>query len=677
MSKQLTQTVGAPTEKLKEPKKLYGLVVAVAALFGMWVPTQFFAFKFDYQPVLGVNIAHIYPPWAIIGWYGRWGHDYPHELKSALITGIMPFGLAVFGIMLLKMRNTKAMEIRKKLHGSARWATVEDINKSGLILVDAKDRLIAPGNKPREWVPPKEPAKVERVFVGAWKDDKGHMYYLAHGGPEHILTYAPTRSGKGVGLVIPTLLTWTESCVVADLKGELWALTAGWRHLPWEEGGPNNKVIRFEPAVMGSARWNPLDEIRFGESEEVGDAQNLATLIVDPDGKGLNDHWQKTAFTLITGLILHVLYKAHNLERDLEKDGQRLARNDDPKRKAKLARLARHGIPARKMELKPKVPDKVVASLPAIDYMLADPNRDVSKLWADMKNYNHLDSGAHPVVAQAGQDMLDRAAEEAGSVLSTVKSYFGLYRDKTVAANVETSDFRIKDLMNHDQAVSLYIVTQPNDKSRLRPLIRVCVNMIIRLLADKMDFEKGRPKAHYKHRILMMLDEFPSLGRMDIVQESLAFVAGYGIKCYLITQDLSQLKSSESGYGQEESITSNCHIQNAYPPNRIETAEHLSRLTGQTTVVEKNENHNGSGLFASKTWSYQATQRPLLTPDECLRMAGPKKSSTGDIVESGDMIIYCSGWAAIYGKQILYFKDTEFLAKAMIAAPKETDRIAA
>ena len=92
------------------------------------------------------------------------------------------------------------------------------------------------------------------------------------------------------------------------------------------------------------------------------------------------------------------------------------------------------------------------------------------------------------------------------------------------------------------------------------------VNMIVRLLADKMDFEGGRPVAHYKHRLLMMLDEFPSLGKLEIMQESLAFVAGYGIKCYLICRDINQLKSRETGYGHDESITSNCHVQTPIRP---------------------------------------------------------------------------------------------------------------
>jgi type IV secretion system protein VirD4 len=188
---------------------------------------------------------------------------------------------------------------------------------------------------------------------------------------------------------------------------------------------------------------------------------------------------------------------------------------------------------------------------------------------------------------RAARDMMDRPEEEAGSVLSSAKSYLALYRDPIVQRNVSKSDFRIKDLMNFDDPVSLYIVTYPNDKARLRPLVRVMVNMIVRLLADKMEFVKGQPKANYKHRLLMMFDEFPSLGKLEILQEALAFIAGYGIKCYLICQDINQLKSRETGYGHDESITSNCHVQNAYPPNRVETAEHLSKLSGQTTVSKE------------------------------------------------------------------------------------------
>ena len=248
-----------------------------------------------------------------------------------------------------------------------------------------------------------------------------------------------------------------------------------------------------------------------------------------------------------------------------------------------------------------------------------------------------------------------------------------------VAVNVGASLFRVRDPMHADSPVSPYIVTQPNDKARLRPLVRVLINMIVRMLADNLDFENGWPKARYKHRLLGRIDKFPSLGKLEILQESMAFVAGYGIKLYLICQDLNQLKSRETGYGPDETITSNCHVQNAYPPNRIETAEHLSKLTGQTTVVKEQITTSGKRagvLLGQVSRTTQEVQRALLTVDECLRMPGPRKNASGDIEQAGDMVIYVAGFPAIYGKQPLYFQDATFQARAAVPAPKVSDRMA-
>jgi len=208
--------------------------------------------------------------------------------------------------------------------------------------------------------------------------------------------------------------------------------------------------------------------------------------------------------------------------------------------------------------------------------------------------------------------------------------------------------------------------------------VRVLINMTVRLLADKMDFVNGQPKAHYKHRLLMMLDEFPSLGKLEILQEALAFIAGYGIKCYLICQDINQLKSRETGYGHDESITSNCHVQSAFPPNRVETAEHLSKLTGQTTVSKEQITTSGrrtSALLGQVSRTIQEVQRPLLTPDECLRMPGPVKGAEGLIEKAGDMVVYVAGYPAIYGVQPLFFRDPIFKARAAIPAPKVSDKL--
>lgn len=589
---------------------LIAVIVPAFVIGGVATATQMFARSMAYQAQLGSNWNHVYAPWRIVTWYMNW-HDVA-ALKSIFGKSIgIGMGVAVSGLIagaVVKAAMSKRGKGNEFLHGSARWADKKDIEAAGLIDNDG-------------------------VYVGAFEDKSGKVFYLRHEGPEHVLTYAPTRSGKGVGLVIPTLLSWKHSAVIADLKGELWALTAGWR-----KTHAGQTVMRFEPASSrGSVRWNPLDEIRVGTDMEVADVQNLATLIVDPDGKGLETHWQKTSQALFVGVILHAIYKAKN-----------------------------GGPPATMNE---------------VDGLLTDPTRPVSALWQEMMSYGHLPGGKnHTVIGRAARDMMDRPEEEAGSVLSTAKSYIELYRDPVVSANTSTSDFSIRDLMNHDTPVSLYIITQPTDKDRLRPLIRVMLNMMVRILAPKQEFEDGRVKANYKHRMLFMIDEFPSLGKLEIIQGTLAYAAGYGLKFYLICQDINQLRSRETGYGHDELITSACHVQNAYPPNRLETAEHLSKMTGQTTILKEqittSKNKGGGWLSGSESRTVQETQRPLLTPDECLRMPGPKKNPrTGDIEEAGDMLLYIAGYPMVYGKQPLYFKDPTFLARAKVKAPDKSDII--
>ncbi len=598
-------------ESAAKNKRIVGFMTLIFLVGGFQVATQYFAHKFNYQPQLGAHFNHIYEPWEILIWADKWYGQYPNIFDLAASIGVLFSGIGLILVLIVKMVLANSSRTNQSLHGSARWADKKDIEKAGL--------LTTAQNK-----------KSDAVYVGAWKGKSGKTHYLKHRGPEHVLCYAPTRSGKGVGLVIPTLLSWTQSAVITDLKGELWAITAGWR-----KSHAKNKTLRFDPAsATNSICWNPLDEIAIGTGTEVADVQNLATLIVDPDGKGLQTHWQKTGQALLVGVILHVLYKSQS-----------------------------EGTPA---------------TLPTVDAMLSDPDRDVRELWMEMVMQDYLSGQTHPVVAAAGRDMLDRPDEEAGSVLSTAKSYLSLYRDPIVAQNISASDFKIRDLMHHDDPVSLYVVSNPNDKSRLRPLIRILINMIVRKLADRMTFKDGQPVAHYKHKLLLMLDEFPSLGKLEIFQESLAFIAGYGIKAYLICQDINQLKSRETGYGHDEAITSNCHIQNAFPPNRIETAEHLSKLTGQTTVVKEQITTSGrrsSMMHGHVTRTMQETQRALLTPDECMRMQSPEKDADGKITKPGDMIIYVAGYPAIYGKQPLYFQDKVFIARSEVNPPVISDKI--
>jgi type IV secretion system protein VirD4 len=179
----------------------------------------------------------------------------------------------------------------------------------------------------------------------------------------------------------------------------------------------------------------------------------------------------------------------------------------------------------------------------------------------------------------------------------------------------------------------------------------------------------GRSRTMHKHRLLLMLDEFPTLGRLEVFESALAYIAGYGMKAYIITQDVQQLYKAYSNF---ESIISNCHVRVAYAPNKVETAEWMSRMAGQATVVKEQLSTSGKrfGLLLEQvSRSYQEVQRPLLTPDEIMRLPGPRKDAKGDISEAGEMLVFVAGQPVIRGHQILYFRDPTFSQRSRIAPP--------
>lgn len=629
--------------QIREGKKKRGkskpaqVVAGLSLLGGLQTGTQHFAKVMHFHDFLGWNAGHFYPAWSILEWASKWHDLYPHQfIQSGGIGMTVTAGglLVAAGMQHLAAVKPQANEY---MHGSARWADQTDMVQATLLARKPSALQVLTNRK--------VPTPTDGVYVGGWLDDKNIFHYLRHSGPEHVLTIAPTRSGKGVGLVIPTLLSWSGSVVATDLKGELKALTAGWR-----KQYAKNYTLFFEPASStGSARWNPLHEVRVGSDYEVGDCQNIASLLADPDGRGFRDHWDRVAFGAFTGLIVHVIYR----ERAARKAGK-------PENEIQIATLA------------------------ALDQFLSDPTKSLTELWAEMMQATYYynpetnDYGPHPVVAQTAKDMEDTPEEELGSKLSTIKGFLSLYRDPVIQRNTKVCDYKIRDLMHADNPASLYIITQPADKLRLRPLVKLKLNMIMRLLTEKMEFENGKPKPTYKHRLLFMLDEFAGLGKMPVIQESLAYCASYGIKCYLICQNRSQLTSREDGYGPDETISGNCHIKNAYPPNEESSAEYLSKMVGTTTIVKESLTESGSKVAP---WLQQVsrtmteTSRPLLTPNECQTMPGPMKDAKGQIVEAGDMLVFVAGFPAIYGKQPLYFKDPVFQARSEVPAPEKSDVI--
>lgn len=596
---------------------LNGVYRSAAGLFmgiflSFWIATEVAANKLGYQPALGTPMAkHIYEPWAGMFWLAKFHSIQDARVQAAFTaeidTLLICLGASVVLAGLVMARALRKISRKSDLHGSAHWATPDEIKRSGL--------LDGAG-----------------VYVGAIADDRGNVRYLRDDGPSHVLAFAPTRSGKGVGLVIPTLLSWPHSVVVHDIKGENFALTSGWR-----ERELNSRILRFEPtSVGGSIHFNPLAEVRLGTDYEVQDVQNIVGIITDPDGRGADSeeaHWIATSSAFLLGVILHVLY----YEKEKSLSG--------------VAGLISN----------PAFQDarQLYSFLSAAEH---DP--ELKYNWRDMDGAATM---THPVVAMAAQEMANRDPKEATSILSTAIRFLTLWRDPIVARNTRDSDFRIGDLMNDARPQSLYIIVPPSDIDRIKPLTRLLLNQIMRTLTNEMKFEGGRSVAHYKHRLLMMIDEFPSLGRLEIMQQGLAFMAGYGIKAYLIAQDVSQLAAAYGGAsGRDETIMANCHIQVAFAPNKIETMDLLSKMAGNTTVRTETKSYSGGRMSVRNhvMVNSQETERPLITPDEVRRLPDE------------DALIFVAGQSPIYGKKIRYYEDRTFSERARIPAPAQIDRAA-
>lgn len=558
-------------------KILWGqiMVVFLIVIATTWTATQYVAWQLGFQAQLGTpwftlgSIPVYYPPAFFWWWYFFEAYAPAIFNKGGLIAasgGFIAIAVAI-GMSVWRAREAKNVQT----YGSARWAEKKEVQAAGLLGVDG-------------------------VVLGRLDQD-----YLRHDGPEHVLCFAPTRSGKGVGLVVPTLLTWPGSAIVHDIKGENWQLTAGYR-------ARHGRVLLFDPTNPKSAAYNPLLEVRRGDWE-VRDVQNVADVLVDPEGSlDKRNHWEKTSHSLLVGAILHILYAEE---------------------------------------------DKTLARVASF---LSDPQRPFTATLRRMMTTNHLGTTdapiVHPVVASAAREVLNKSENERSGVLSTAMSFLGLYRDPTVATVTSRCDWRIADLVEGKSPVSLYLVVPPSDISRTKPLIRLVLNQIGRRLTEHLHAENGA-NAAARHKLLMMLDEFPALGRLDFFETSLAFLAGYGVRAFLIAQSLNQI---EKAYGDHNAILDNCHVRVAFATNDERTAKRISDALGTATEQRAMRNYAGHRLapwLAHVMVSRQETARALLTPGEVMQLPAT------------DELILVAGTPPIRATKLRYYEDSTLKARVL------------
>jgi type IV secretion system protein VirD4 len=541
---------------------MHSRTLNLAILFGGIVlgligATQYVAAGFGYDPRLGFAVwrwsqGAIYSPLAGLYWgFSPLFRNGPQVFQGAELI----FGLSVaasVGVMMAIARRRTVMEF-----GRAAWGTFRDARAAGLVS--------------------KFPIG---VIVGKWA---GRNRILTFTGPEHHLITGASRAGKGVGHVIPTLLSWPHSVLVYDPKEECYDITAAFRR-------KFSYAFYVNFTRPDSACFNPLFEVRRGPSE-VADVQNIASILVDPGGvHDTLDFFQTSAKELVTAIILHILYSA-------------------PLDKKNLATVRSAAL--------------------RFDETLKE------MLKSD-----------HPEVAQIGHRYVEMEGKVRDSILATASTCLELYADPIVAKLTARSDFTIGDLVCSDAPVSCYLQTPPSDATRLKPLTRLILSQVAQSLMRNIGTDSaGRKK---RHKLLYLIDEFPTLGKLGFFASTLRVMAGYGLKAMIIVQSFKDIVEA---YGQHNTIVDNCHVIVAFATADNDTARKISDMTGRAVEYRQSQNyHFGAWMRGSK--SYQEVQRNVLEPGD-VRM-----------LPYDEQLIFVTGTKPLRTRKLRYFEEPLYKARA-------------
>lgn len=573
--------------KTKKTILIFFLVLAILILMTLYTGNTYIYYKAS-----GITMEDIKNPFFLLPYYKEYSTNFLINKAFRLMLGTFLILIGITGGIILKRQKDNS-------YGTARWANLDDLDLLGVLKNKYTDGVIL------------------GLAKGLFKE-----YKVIDNSNTHIALIAPTRAGKGVGVIIPTLLNWQSSSIVLDLKKENYVKTAGFR-----EKVLKHKIIKFAPHDENSSSYNPLAQIRLRTKYEYVDAQIIADILTDPGEGKARDHWVTQASALLVALILHVCYEK-------TKKGE-------------------------------------VASLGHVMDFFNDPSKPILERILELMKFNHSDDpeffntiydssqnaginpGTHPIVSRTAAEIINKDPRESSGIISSCITAITLYKDPIIRKNTTAVDFKINDLMNDETPVDLYVIIEAASISVLSPLIRILISQIIGILCPKMEDPDKMP---HKHKLLLMLDEFPAFGKIPLLEKALAYIAGYGMKAVVIAQGINQLRQA---YGDKNMILENCSTAVFYTPQATDkaTAELISALLGKRTIKTQNKSFKALKLDTGNV-SENKIARELLTPEEVMRYSDKKN------------LIFFKGKPTYRGIKITYFNNPYFKDKAKIKPSK-------
>ncbi len=515
-------------------------------------------------------------------WYETWWSYFrvldlpqvkPHagKIKFATVVG---FGLPLLvwlplSVLILKPRH-------KSLHGDARFATAGDLAKKDMFKPSA-----------------------DGVVVGKMG---GKLIRLP--GQQFVILAAPTRSGKGVGIVIPNLLEYQESMVVLDIKQENFELTSGWRASQGQE------IYLFNPFAEDrrTHRWNPLTYVSRDPAFRISDLSSIAAMLY-PDGADDQKFWVSQARNAFLAFALY-LFENWDEEQAL-------------------------GFPFSRYP-----------TLGAIYRLSSGDGSDLKKFLQGLASRKFLGPNAKTAFA----NMLSQADETFASIMGTFKEPLNAWINPVLDAATSNDDFLLTDVRR--KRMTIYIGIQPNKLAEAR----LIVNLFFSQLINQNTRELPQNNDELRHQCLLLMDEFTSIGKVEIISTAIAYMAGYNIRLLPIIQSMAQL---DAVYGKDVSRTmiTNHALQIVYAPREQQDANDYSEMLGYTTIRKRNRSRS-YGQHGNYTLSENEERRALMLPQELKAMGFDT-----------EVFFYEGIPHPVKCEKIKYFKDRHFTERLL---PKAT-----
>ena len=504
--------------------------------------------------------------------WSEYSADPKERKKLQLALMVPPFVL----LLLVPMGIAAATQKRRELHGSARFASAIEVRDAGLL-----------GG--------------QGIIVGKYRDK-----FLTLPGKQSVMLSAPTRSGKGVGVVVPNLLAWQDSAVVVDIKSENWAITAGFR------AAHGQAVYAWAPFAEDgrSHRWNPLSAIRLADRHVVGDTLAIAQVLYPTDvkGSGTEGFFNDTARNLFLGLALY-LVETPELPRTIGEILRQSSGQGQP--------IKQHlqGLMQQRME------------------GCSHPRGPLSDACVD-----------------ALMRFLSTSDNTLSSILATLNAPLTVFSDPLVDAATSGDDFSVADVRR--QRMTVYVCIPPNRLADARVLLNLFFAQLINL--NTAELPEHNPAL--KHQCLVLLDEFTALGRINILNAAVGYLAGYNLRLVTVIQAVSQL---ESVYGQHDARTfaTNHALQVLYAPREQRDANEYSEMLGTFTQQEKSRGRSSSsgakGGGSSQSTNESSQRRALLLPQEFKELGVDRE------------VLILENCKPILADKIRYYTDPVFMERLM------------